>query len=196
MGLQCESDRSRQRHSRLRPAHAGLRRRGSCDQHVVVGWARSHLSRRLRCTRPARLRSRCSPNAWRLNWSRRESRLRASVFYPSAACLRTGLWTSERTRPAELARERPRETEAMTPERLEEMADGGARAALAAARRAGRAGRRGDQGEPVRHDEGCRRRRRDLAVSVGCLRRVCAPDAHGSSRMMAEPIDHERTDHV
>jgi NAD(P)-dependent dehydrogenase (short-subunit alcohol dehydrogenase family) len=48
--------------------------------------------------------------------------LKASVFYPSGGLLRTGLWTSERTRPAELARERPRETEAMTPERLEEMA--------------------------------------------------------------------------
>ncbi len=48
--------------------------------------------------------------------------IRASVFYPSGGLLRTGLWTSERTRPPELARERPRETEAMTPERLEEMA--------------------------------------------------------------------------
>lgn len=45
-----------------------------------------------------------------------------SVFYPSGGLLRTGLWTSDRTRPPELARERPRETEAMTPERLEEMA--------------------------------------------------------------------------
>jgi NAD(P)-dependent dehydrogenase (short-subunit alcohol dehydrogenase family) len=50
------------------------------------------------------------------------SAIKASVFYPSGGLLRTGLWTSERTRPAELARERPRETEAMTPERLEEMA--------------------------------------------------------------------------
>jgi NAD(P)-dependent dehydrogenase (short-subunit alcohol dehydrogenase family) len=48
--------------------------------------------------------------------------LGASVFYPSGGLLRTGLWTSERTRPVALARERPRETEAMTPERLEEMA--------------------------------------------------------------------------
>jgi NAD(P)-dependent dehydrogenase (short-subunit alcohol dehydrogenase family) len=46
----------------------------------------------------------------------------ASVFYPSGGLLRTGLWTSDRTRPADLARERPRETEAMTPEKLEEMA--------------------------------------------------------------------------
>lgn len=45
-----------------------------------------------------------------------------SVFYPSGGLLRTGLWTSDRTRPTELARERPRDTEAMTPERLEEMA--------------------------------------------------------------------------
>ncbi|HXB37788.1 MAG TPA: SDR family NAD(P)-dependent oxidoreductase [Acidimicrobiales bacterium] len=45
-----------------------------------------------------------------------------SVFYPSGGLLRTGLWTSDRTRPADLARERPRETEAMTPEKLEEMA--------------------------------------------------------------------------
>jgi NAD(P)-dependent dehydrogenase (short-subunit alcohol dehydrogenase family) len=50
------------------------------------------------------------------------SAIKASVFYPSGGLLRTGLWTSERTRPTELARERPRETEAMTPERLEEMA--------------------------------------------------------------------------
>ncbi len=48
--------------------------------------------------------------------------VRASVFYPSGGLLRTGLWTADRTRPPELARERPRETEAMTPERLEELA--------------------------------------------------------------------------
>jgi NAD(P)-dependent dehydrogenase (short-subunit alcohol dehydrogenase family) len=45
-----------------------------------------------------------------------------SVFYPSGGLLRTGLWTADRTRPPALARERPRETEAMTPEKLEEMA--------------------------------------------------------------------------
>lgn len=45
-----------------------------------------------------------------------------SVFYPSGGLLRTGLWTADRTRPPALARERPRETEAMTPERLEELA--------------------------------------------------------------------------
>lgn len=48
--------------------------------------------------------------------------LRASIFYPSGGLLRTGLWESERTRPAELARERPRTTEPMTVERLETMA--------------------------------------------------------------------------
>jgi len=46
-----------------------------------------------------------------------------SIFYPSGGLLRTGLWTSDRTRPAELTRERPRETEPMTPEKLEEMAN-------------------------------------------------------------------------
>jgi NAD(P)-dependent dehydrogenase (short-subunit alcohol dehydrogenase family) len=48
--------------------------------------------------------------------------LRASIFYPSGGLLRTGLWTAERTRPASLARERPRDTPPMTPEGLEEMA--------------------------------------------------------------------------
>jgi NAD(P)-dependent dehydrogenase (short-subunit alcohol dehydrogenase family) len=51
----------------------------------------------------------------------------ASVFYPSGGLLRTGLWTSDRTRPPALARERPRETEAMTPEKLEEMASSAGR---------------------------------------------------------------------
>jgi NAD(P)-dependent dehydrogenase (short-subunit alcohol dehydrogenase family) len=49
------------------------------------------------------------------------TRLRAAVFYPSGGLLRTGLWTAERNRPAALARERPRETPAMTIELLEEM---------------------------------------------------------------------------
>ena len=48
--------------------------------------------------------------------------LRASVFYPSGGLMRTGLWTAERTRPPELARERPRESTPMTIESLEEMA--------------------------------------------------------------------------
>ncbi|HEY8524595.1 MAG TPA: SDR family NAD(P)-dependent oxidoreductase [Acidimicrobiales bacterium] len=51
------------------------------------------------------------------------TRLRASIFYPSGGLLRTGLWESERTRPAELARERPRPTEPMTVDKLEAMAE-------------------------------------------------------------------------
>ena len=51
--------------------------------------------------------------------------LRAGIFYPSGGLLRTGLWTADRNRPAELARERPRATEAMTIEKLEEMAKRG-----------------------------------------------------------------------
>lgn len=48
--------------------------------------------------------------------------LRASIFYPSGGLLRTGLWESDRTRPAELAREKPRPTEPMTVAKLEAMA--------------------------------------------------------------------------
>jgi NAD(P)-dependent dehydrogenase (short-subunit alcohol dehydrogenase family) len=51
--------------------------------------------------------------------------LRAGIFYPSGGLLRTGLWTADRNRPAELARERPRTTEAMTIEKLEAMAKKG-----------------------------------------------------------------------
>jgi NAD(P)-dependent dehydrogenase (short-subunit alcohol dehydrogenase family) len=51
------------------------------------------------------------------------TRLRASIFYPSGGLLRTGLWEAERTRPAELARERPRTTEPMTVAKLEAMAE-------------------------------------------------------------------------
>jgi NAD(P)-dependent dehydrogenase (short-subunit alcohol dehydrogenase family) len=50
------------------------------------------------------------------------SKIGASIFYPSGGLLRTGLWTADRNRPAELTRERPRTTEPLTPERLEEMA--------------------------------------------------------------------------
>ncbi len=53
--------------------------------------------------------------------------LRAGIFYPSGGLLRTGLWTADRNRPADLARERPRATEAMTIEKLEEMAKAGGR---------------------------------------------------------------------
>lgn len=43
------------------------------------------------------------------------AKVRAAVFYPSGkGLLDTGLWTSDRNRPAELARERPRSTPAMT----------------------------------------------------------------------------------
>jgi NAD(P)-dependent dehydrogenase (short-subunit alcohol dehydrogenase family) len=50
------------------------------------------------------------------------TRLRASIFYPSGGLLKTGLWTADRNRPAELAREKPRPTEPMTIEKLETMA--------------------------------------------------------------------------
>jgi NAD(P)-dependent dehydrogenase (short-subunit alcohol dehydrogenase family) len=53
------------------------------------------------------------------------TRLRAAIFYPSGGLLRTGLWTADRNRPAALARERPRTTEAMTIEKLEAMAKAG-----------------------------------------------------------------------
>lgn len=48
--------------------------------------------------------------------------LRASILYPSGGLLRTGLWTADRNRPPELARERPRSTPTMTIEMLEERA--------------------------------------------------------------------------
>jgi NAD(P)-dependent dehydrogenase (short-subunit alcohol dehydrogenase family) len=49
------------------------------------------------------------------------TRLRAAVFYPSGnGLLDTGLWTSDRNRPPELARERPRSTPALTVAALRE----------------------------------------------------------------------------
>jgi NAD(P)-dependent dehydrogenase (short-subunit alcohol dehydrogenase family) len=51
-----------------------------------------------------------------------ETNLRAGIFYPSGGLLKTGLWTSDRNRPEDLARERPRPTEAMTIDKLEQMA--------------------------------------------------------------------------
>jgi NAD(P)-dependent dehydrogenase (short-subunit alcohol dehydrogenase family) len=51
------------------------------------------------------------------------TKLRASIFYPSGGLLKTGLWESEKTRPADLARERPRTTEPMTVAKLEAMAE-------------------------------------------------------------------------
>ncbi|HEX5097652.1 MAG TPA: SDR family NAD(P)-dependent oxidoreductase [Acidimicrobiia bacterium] len=50
------------------------------------------------------------------------TKLRAGIFYPSGGLLRTGLWTADRNRPADLAREKPRPTPAMTIETLEKMA--------------------------------------------------------------------------
>ena len=48
-------------------------------------------------------------------------RVRAAVFYPSGkGLLDTGLWTSDRNRPSELARERPRETPPLTVAELRE----------------------------------------------------------------------------
>jgi NAD(P)-dependent dehydrogenase (short-subunit alcohol dehydrogenase family) len=51
--------------------------------------------------------------------------LRASVFYPSGGMLKTGMWESDKTRPAALARERPRTTEPVTVAVLEERAKQG-----------------------------------------------------------------------
>ena len=51
--------------------------------------------------------------------------LRAAVFYPSGGLLDTGLWTSDRNRPDDLARERPRNTPAMTIASLREQVEKG-----------------------------------------------------------------------
>ncbi|HEX6421238.1 MAG TPA: SDR family NAD(P)-dependent oxidoreductase, partial [Acidimicrobiales bacterium] len=49
------------------------------------------------------------------------ARVRAAVFYPSGrGLLDTGLWTADRNRPAELRRERPRTTPALTVAQLRE----------------------------------------------------------------------------
>ena len=45
-----------------------------------------------------------------------------SLFLPGGGLLDTGLWTADRNRPAELARERPRTTQAITVSQLVEMA--------------------------------------------------------------------------
>jgi len=51
------------------------------------------------------------------------TKLSAAVFYPSGkGLLDTGLWTSDRNRPADLARERPRSTPALTVAGLRESA--------------------------------------------------------------------------
>ena len=50
-----------------------------------------------------------------------QANVSAAVFYPSGnGLLDTGLWTSDRNRPTELARERPRSTPAMTVAELRE----------------------------------------------------------------------------
>jgi len=52
-----------------------------------------------------------------------DGRLSAAVFYPSGnGLLATGLWTSDRNRPDDLERERPRDTPGMTVEGLQKMA--------------------------------------------------------------------------
>lgn len=49
------------------------------------------------------------------------AKVKAAVFYPSGkGLLDTGLWTSDRNRPSELARERPRATPVMTVAELKE----------------------------------------------------------------------------
>lgn len=48
--------------------------------------------------------------------------LRASIFYPSGGLLDTGIWSCDRNRPAELARERPVEGEPQTIEKFVAMA--------------------------------------------------------------------------
>lgn len=54
-----------------------------------------------------------------------DTALRAAVFYPSGGLLDTGLWTSDRNRPEDLARERPRSTPAMTIASLREQVEKG-----------------------------------------------------------------------
>ncbi len=50
------------------------------------------------------------------------TKLRASTFYPSGGLLKTGIWTCDRNRPTELARERPFEGEPQTVEWFQELA--------------------------------------------------------------------------
>lgn len=51
-----------------------------------------------------------------------DTKVRASLFYPAGGLLRTGIWTCDRNRPSELARERPVEGEAPTIEKFEQLA--------------------------------------------------------------------------
>ena len=50
------------------------------------------------------------------------SRIGVSLFLPGGGLLDTGLWTADRNRPAELARERPRTTQVVTVAQLVQMA--------------------------------------------------------------------------
>lgn len=50
-----------------------------------------------------------------------DSRIGASVLFPSGGLLLTGLWTSDRNRPASLERERPRSRPGMTAESFREL---------------------------------------------------------------------------
>jgi NAD(P)-dependent dehydrogenase (short-subunit alcohol dehydrogenase family) len=52
----------------------------------------------------------------------REAPIGVSLFLPSGGLLDTGLWTADRNRPAELARERPRGTPSLTVAQLVESA--------------------------------------------------------------------------
>ena len=51
-----------------------------------------------------------------------DSKLRASIFYPAGGLLKTGIWTCNRNRPLELARERPFEGEPQTIEKFQVLA--------------------------------------------------------------------------
>ena len=119
----------RERHGRG-PRHPGLRaaddrvgRAGPRGQHLLGGRRHRAAARAPRSTRRARPRCPPSPSAWPSSCDPRARTLRASIFYPSGGLLRTGLWESDRTRPAELAREKPRPTEPMTVAKLEAMAE-------------------------------------------------------------------------
>ena len=51
-----------------------------------------------------------------------QTKLRASIFYPSGGLLATGIWTCDRNRPSELAREKPTEGPPQTIEWFQEAA--------------------------------------------------------------------------
>ena len=101
----------------------------------------------------------------------------ASVFYPSGGLLRTGLWTSDRTRPAEFARELPaRDRTNDTGEARSYGQPGWAGDPVAAARRAGRACDRRRARRALRDHEGFRRCGQHAALPSGCIRRRTTPE--------------------